>query len=124
MLTESKSNEICIAKLQVKLLILNSIISFNSTELISGKIEIFFNYIYSMIINQEEKFQLIFDKLKEKQTEQSMFNKFLEMYPAEWKQLKVTFSKFNRSKQFGKTIPLPKPEQSLRKEIRVWLKRH
>jgi hypothetical protein len=123
-LFKSKSNEICIAKLQVKLLILNSIISFNSTELISRKIEIFFNYIYSMIINQEEKFQLIFDKLKEKQTEQSMFNKFLEMYPAEWKQLKVTFSKFNRSKQFGKTIPLPKPEQSLRKEIRVWLKRH
>jgi uncharacterized sodium:solute symporter family permease YidK len=123
-LIKSKSNEICIAKLQVKLLILNSIISFNSTELISRKIEIFFNYIYSMIINQEEKFQLIFDKLKEKQTEQSMFNKFLEMYPTEWKQLKVTFSKFNRSKQFGKTIPLPKPEQSLRKEIRVWLKRH
>lgn len=76
MLIKSKSNEICIAKLLVKLLILNSIIPFNSTELISRKIEIFFNYIYSMIINQEEKFQLIFDKLKEKQTEQSMFNKF------------------------------------------------
>tara|TARA_B100000795_G_scaffold268343_1_gene255134 strand:+ start:8625 stop:8867 length:243 start_codon:yes stop_codon:yes gene_type:complete len=75
-----------------------------------------------MIFNQAEKFQLIFDKLKEKQNEQSMFNKFLEVYPVEWKQLKVTFSKFNRSKQFGKTIPLPKPEQSLRKEIRVWLK--
>jgi hypothetical protein len=75
-----------------------------------------------MINSKEEKFKLIFDKLKEKQTEQSMFNKFLEMYPTEWKQLKITFSKFNRSKQFGKTIPLPKPEQSLRKEIRVWLK--
>jgi hypothetical protein len=75
-----------------------------------------------MLLNQEEKFRIVFDKLKEKQTEQSMFNKFLEIYPLEWKQLKVTFSKFNRSKQFGKTIPLPKPEQSLRKEIRVWLK--
>tara|TARA_B110000091_G_C13654864_1_gene407009 strand:+ start:668 stop:910 length:243 start_codon:yes stop_codon:yes gene_type:complete len=77
-----------------------------------------------MISNQAAKFQLIFDKLKEKQNEQSMFNKFLEVYPVEWKQLKVTFSKFNRSKQFGKTIPLPKPEQSLRKEIRVWLKKN
>ncbi|MGY8911389.1 MAG: hypothetical protein ACKVIG_16240 [Flavobacteriales bacterium] len=75
-----------------------------------------------MILEKEEKFKLIFDKLKEKQTEQSMFNKFLELYPEEWKQLKITFSKFNRSKKFGNTIPLPKPEQSLRKELRVWLK--
>lgn len=75
-----------------------------------------------MLLNQEEKFQIIFDTLKEKQTEQSMFNAFLKIYPLEWKRLKVTFSKFNRSKQFGKTIPLPKPEQSLRKEIRIWLK--
>jgi hypothetical protein len=77
-----------------------------------------------MFLNQEEKFQIVFDKLKEKQTEQGMFNAFLEIYPVEWKQLKVTFSKFNRSKQFGKTIPLPKPEQSLRKEIRIWLKKN
>ena len=77
-----------------------------------------------MILDKEEKFLLIFEKLKEKQTEQSMFNKFLDLYPTEWKQLKVTFSKFNRSKQFGRTIPLPRPEQSLRKEIRVWLKNH
>ena len=77
-----------------------------------------------MILDKEEKFLLIFETLKEKQTEQSMFNKFLDLYPTEWKQLKVTFSKFNRSKQFGRTIPLPRPEQSLRKEIRVWLKNH
>ena len=75
-----------------------------------------------MIIHQEALFQKTFDSLKEKPTEQNMFNKFLEMYPKEWKQLKVTFSKFNRSKQVGKTIPLPKPEQSLRKQLRVWLK--
>jgi hypothetical protein len=77
-----------------------------------------------MILEQEEKFKAVFDSLKEKQTEQNMFNTFLAMYPAEWKQLKITFSKFNRSKQFGKTIPLPKPEQSLRKEIRIWLRNH
>lgn len=77
-----------------------------------------------MLLNPEEKFKIIFDKLKEKQTEQAMFNAFLEIYPSEWKQLKVTFSKFNRSKQFGRTIPLPKPEQSLRKEIRIWLKKN
>jgi hypothetical protein len=77
-----------------------------------------------MILEQEEKFKAVFDSLKEKQTEQNMFNTFLAMYPAEWKQLKITFSKFNRSKQFGKTIPLPKPEQSLRKDIRIWLKNH
>ena len=77
-----------------------------------------------MILEQEDKFKVVFDTLKEKQTEQNMFNTFLEMYPAEWKQLKITFSKFNRSKQFGKTIPLPRPEQSLRKEIRIWLRNH
>jgi hypothetical protein len=75
-----------------------------------------------MIQNNEEKFQIIFDALKDKKTEQTMFTKFLEKYPEEWKQLKITFSKFNRSKKFGNTIPLPKPEQSLRKEIRLWLK--
>lgn len=77
-----------------------------------------------MILDKEEKFKLIFDKIKEKHTEQNMFNTFLELYPEEWKQIKITFSKFNRSKQFGKTIPLPKPEQSLRKELRIWLKKH
>jgi hypothetical protein len=77
-----------------------------------------------MKLNHEEKFKLLFDNLKEKQTEQTMFNAFLDSYPEEWKQLKINFSKFNRSKQFGRTIPLPKPEVSLRKEIRVWLQKH
>ena len=77
-----------------------------------------------MIIHeQEEKFNKAAESLDEKPNEQNMFNQFLEMYPTEWKQLKITFSKFNRSKQFGKTIPLPKPEVSLRKEIRAWLKK-
>jgi len=75
-----------------------------------------------MIVNQEKKFQKILDNLEEKQTEQNIFNRFLELFPEDWKQLKITFSKFKRSKQFGKTIPLPNPEQSLRKEIRIWLK--
>ncbi|WP_397444595.1 hypothetical protein [Polaribacter sp. R77954] len=75
-----------------------------------------------MITNKEEKFQNIFDSLQDKKTEQTMFRSFLNKYPDDWKQLKISFSKFNRSKQFGKTIPLPKPEQSLKKEIRVWLK--
>ncbi|MCL7762353.1 hypothetical protein MPF19_02920 [Polaribacter sp. Z014] len=76
-----------------------------------------------MIINQEELFTKTLEGLDEKPTEQNMFNMFLKLYPAEWKALKVTFSKFNRSKQFGKTIPLPKPEVALRKEIRGWLKK-
>ncbi len=75
-----------------------------------------------MIINKEEKFKSVLESLKEKPNEINMFGQFLKMYPEEWKQLKINFSKFNRSKQFGKTIPLPKPEQSLKKEIRVWLK--
>ncbi|WP_298882365.1 hypothetical protein [uncultured Polaribacter sp.] len=74
-----------------------------------------------MIINQEELFTKTLEALEEKANEQNMFNKFLELNPKEWKKLKITFSKFNRSKQFGKTIPLPKPEVALRKEIRIWL---
>jgi len=76
-----------------------------------------------MIINQEELFRKTLDSLDEKPTEQNMFNMFLKLYPKEWKDLKITFSKFNRSKQFGKTIPLPKPEVAIRKEIRSWLKK-
>jgi hypothetical protein len=74
-----------------------------------------------MIINQEELFQKTLESLEEKPTEQNMFNMFLKLYPKEWKALKIKFSKFNRSKQFGKTIPLAKPEVSIRKEIRIWL---
>jgi len=74
-----------------------------------------------MIINLDEKFKKTQEKLDEKPNEQNMFNKFIDLYPTEWKQLKITFSKFNRSKQFGKTIPLPKPEQQIRKQIRAWL---
>lgn len=76
-----------------------------------------------MIPNKEALFEKTLESLKEKPNEQNMFNQFLALYPTEWKQLKIAFSKFNRSKQFGKTIPLPKPEMSLRKEIRVWLKK-
>ncbi|PWG06114.1 hypothetical protein [Polaribacter aquimarinus] len=75
-----------------------------------------------MIFNKNQKFQKIVESLNEKPAEQNIFNGFLKLYPEEWKQLKTTFTKFNRSKQFGKTIPLPKPEVSLRKEIRIWLK--
>lgn len=76
-----------------------------------------------MIPNKETLFKKTLESLQEKPSEQNMFNQFLELYPNEWKQLKVAFSKFNRSKQFGKSIPLPKPEISLRKEIRIWLKK-
>ncbi|QTE21977.1 hypothetical protein [Polaribacter cellanae] len=76
-----------------------------------------------MTSNQEELFQKVLESLEEKTTEQNMFNGYLALFPEEWKQRKILYSKFNRSKQFGKTIPLPKPEVSLRKEIRVWLKK-
>ncbi|MGB1042705.1 MAG: hypothetical protein ACPGU6_04870 [Tenacibaculum sp.] len=74
-----------------------------------------------MIIEQEDKFNHVLSEIEGTVNEQSFFNKFLDLYPEDWKQLKITFSKFKRSKQFGKTIPLPKPEVSLRKEIRQWL---
>ncbi len=76
-----------------------------------------------MILNKEAKFQSVLETITDKPNEMNMFAGFLKMYPEEWKQLKINFSKFNRSKQFGKTIPLPKPEQSLKKELRVWLKK-
>jgi hypothetical protein len=76
-----------------------------------------------MIIEQEEKFKEVLTKIEGKVNEQSFFNMFLELYPDVWKKHKTMFSKFNRSKQFGQTIPLPKPEVSLRKEIRLWLQK-
>ncbi len=76
-----------------------------------------------MIIEQEQKFKDVLSKIEGKINEQSFFNKFLELYPEIWKKHKIMFSKFNRSKQFGQTIPLPKPEVSLRKEIRMWLQK-
>ena len=46
-----------------------------------------------MIYNKEEKFQHIFESLKDQKTAQSMFNKFLETYPEDWKLLKMFPSK-------------------------------
>lgn len=76
-----------------------------------------------MIIDQEQKFKQVLSNLEGTINEQSFFNKFLELYPEDWKKHKIAFSKFKRSKQFGQTIPLPKPEVSLRKEIRLWLQK-
>ena len=76
-----------------------------------------------MIIEQEQKFKEVLSKIEGNINEQSFFNKFLDLYPEVWKKHKTTFSKFKRSKQFGQTIPLPKPEVSLRKEIRIWLQK-
>ena len=76
-----------------------------------------------MISRQEEKFAIIVKTLEEAPTEQLLFTTFLKMYPGDWRQLKIVFSKFKQSKQSGKTIPLPKPEQYLRKSIRVWLQK-
>ncbi len=76
-----------------------------------------------MIIEQEQKFKVVLSKIEGNINEQSFFNKFLELYPEVWKKHKITFSKFMRSNQFGQTIPLPKPEVSLRKEIRIWLQK-
>ena len=74
-----------------------------------------------MILNEDEKFENICQQLGDKFVIQDMFNKFLELYPEDWKKLKITYSKFNRSNKFGKTIPLPRPEQSLRKKMSIWL---
>lgn len=76
-----------------------------------------------MIIEQEQKFKDVLSKLEGIINEQSFFNKFLELYPEDWKKHKTAFSKFKRSKQFGQTIPLQKPEVSLRKEMRLWLQK-
>lgn len=76
-----------------------------------------------MIIDQEPKFKNVLSNIEGTINEQSFFNTFLELYPEDWKKLKITFSKFKRSKQFGNTIPLPKPEVALKKEIRIWLQK-
>ncbi|WP_299781277.1 hypothetical protein [uncultured Formosa sp.] len=77
-----------------------------------------------MIIDQDQKFKDVLSKIEGTVSEQCFFNTFLELYPEVWKKHKITFSKFSRSKQFGQTIPLPKPEVSLRKEIRLWLQKN
>ncbi|WP_298498351.1 hypothetical protein [uncultured Algibacter sp.] len=76
-----------------------------------------------MIIDQEQIFKDVLSKLEGKINEQSFFKKFLELYPDVWKKHKIMFSKFNKSKKIGQTIPLPKPEVSLRKDIRIWLQK-
>ena len=76
-----------------------------------------------MIIDQDEKFQKTIACIEGNYQVQDVFNTFIALYPEDWKQLKINYSKFNRSKQFGKTIPLPKPEVTLKKTIQVWLQK-
>tara|TARA_R110001592_G_scaffold39084_5_gene128747 strand:- start:2684 stop:2932 length:249 start_codon:yes stop_codon:yes gene_type:complete len=74
-----------------------------------------------MIIDQDEKFSKTVSGLDGTYQVQDVFNTFIELYPEDWKKHKIVYSKFNRSKQFGRTIPLPKPEVSLKKMIQVWM---
>ena len=76
-----------------------------------------------MILDIDNKLEQITAKLEEKHAVQDVFNKFIELFPEDWKKHKIAYSKFNRSKQFGRTIPLPKPEVSLKKMIQVWMKK-
>ncbi len=77
-----------------------------------------------MIIDQDEKFHKTIASIEGTHQVQDVFNTFIALYPEDWKQLKINYSKFNRSKQFSKTIPLPKPEVSLKKMIQVWLSKN
>ncbi len=77
-----------------------------------------------MIIDQDEKFKKAIATFEGTYQVQDVFNTFIALYPEDWKQLKINYSKFNRSKQFGKTIPLPKPEVSLKKMIQVWMSKN
>lgn len=74
-----------------------------------------------MILDIEKKIEHVASTLEGIYHTQEVFTKFIELYPKDWKQHKIEYSKFNRSKQFGRTIPLPKPEQSLKKMISTWL---
>ncbi|WP_188598260.1 hypothetical protein [Polaribacter pacificus] len=74
-----------------------------------------------MIPELENKLELLCERLEKPYQVQELFHTFIKSYPEDWKQHKINYSKFNRSKQFGRTIPLPKPEQSLKKTIQVWL---
>lgn len=74
-----------------------------------------------MIIDLDEKLEKTVTSIEGQYAIQDVFNKFISLYPEDWKKHKIAYSKFNRSKQFGKTIPLPKPEVSLKKSIQIWL---
>ena len=76
-----------------------------------------------MILDIDKKIEQTVASLEDKYLVQDVFNKFIELFPQDWKKHKIAYSKFNRSKQFGKTIPLPKPEVSLKKMIQIWLKK-
>ena len=75
-----------------------------------------------MILDIDKKIEQTIASLEDKYTIQDVFNKFIGLFPEDWKKHKIAYSKFNRSKQFGRTIPLPKPEVSLKKMIQIWLK--
>ena len=74
-----------------------------------------------MIVDFEIKIEKTIAKLEKPYMVQDVFNQFIKIYPEDWKKHKIAYSKFNRSKQFGRTIPLPKPEVSLKKMISTWL---
>ncbi len=76
-----------------------------------------------MIIDLDKKLKQTIDTIKPPYLVQDVFNTFIKLFPEDWKKHKIAYSKFSRSKQFGKTIPLPKPEVSLKKDIGIWLKK-
>jgi hypothetical protein len=76
-----------------------------------------------MILDIDKKITETVASLEESYMVQDVFNKFITLFPEDWKKHKIAYSKFNRSKQFGRIIPLQKPEVSLKKMIQVCLKK-
>ena len=74
-----------------------------------------------MIIDIEDKIKQTLTKLEKPYVVQDVFNMFIQLFPQDWKKHKIAYSKFNRSKQFGRSIPLAKPEVSLKRMIQASL---
>lgn len=77
-----------------------------------------------MIQDLDTKIAQVVQTLAHPRLVQEVFNTFLKSYPKDWKKLKVSYSKIQKSHRAGRSIPPPKPEVWLKKSIQIWLSKN
>ena len=78
----------------------------------------------SVILKKDEKVQKVVESFEEKFSFDGFLEKFIEMYPKDWKKINANYNKHKRKNKEGKSFPMPEPEQYLKNALNVWQKRN
>lgn len=77
----------------------------------------------AVLLKKYEKIENTVSKLSENYNFTEFKEKFIELYPKDWKKIEKAYNDHVRNTKEGKKIPMPKPEQYLKNALNVWNKK-